>query len=225
MASTTTHLSVMEDDFLEVNEGFDHLLHHHHLPSRLSSTFTGANEEDDQSVDGFLGGTTMGTFMSGLSVESLDADEEFSDASDSDKDQRCYSLPATPPRRHRRRAGQEKDYVSENEVRKGSRKNACRRVLSGSSNRRSGASEGSPREGSGGGAAVVVITRPKGGKRSLCMDLEEVKACHDLGFELEHQQMLEVLPRLPAASGRTLDHQSSSGGNSPISSWRISSPG
>ena len=80
-------------------------------------------------------------------------------------------------------------------------------------------------ESEAGSAGVVVITRPKGGKRSLCMDLEEVKACRDLGFELEHELMLEM----PSASrvslsGSTLD-TTSSGGNSPIANWRISSPG
>ncbi|CBI37041.3 unnamed protein product, partial [Vitis vinifera] len=72
------------------------------------------------------------------------------------------------------------------------------------------------------GAGLVVITRPKGGRRSLCMDLEEVKACRDLGFELEHERMLEIPTRI-SISGSTLE--TSSGGNSPIASWRISSPG
>ncbi|GAV84539.1 hypothetical protein CFOL_v3_27983 [Cephalotus follicularis] len=75
--------------------------------------------------------------------------------------------------------------------------------------------------GSGGGG-VVMITRPKGGKRPLCMDMEEVKACKDLGFELEHERMLD-LPSRVSLSGSTLD--TSSGGNSPIANWRISSPG
>ncbi|KAF2324980.1 hypothetical protein GH714_022060 [Hevea brasiliensis] len=72
------------------------------------------------------------------------------------------------------------------------------------------------------GGGVVLITRPKGGSRSLCMDLDEVKACRDLGFELEHERMLEMPGRV-SLSGSTLD--TSSGGNSPIANWRISSPG
>lgn len=71
-----------------------------------------------------------------------------------------------------------------------------------------------------------VITRPKGGERSLCMDMEEVKACRDLGFELEHQQMFDMTAtssRL-TVSASTLD-TTSSGGSSPIPNWRISSPG
>ncbi|KAF7818066.1 uncharacterized protein G2W53_023521 [Senna tora] len=67
----------------------------------------------------------------------------------------------------------------------------------------------------------MVITRPKGGRRSLCMDMEEVKACEELGFELEHQRTLEVQVPSPLS----LDYSTSSGANSPISNWRISSPG
>lgn len=69
---------------------------------------------------------------------------------------------------------------------------------------------------------VRVITRPKGGRRSLCMDMEEIKACKDLGFELENEKMVEMPSRL-SLSNSTLD--TSSGGNSPIANWRISSPG
>ncbi|KAM2507200.1 hypothetical protein ACFX1W_029546 [Malus domestica] len=78
------------------------------------------------------------------------------------------------------------------------------------------------------GGSVVVITRPKGGRRSLCMDMEEVKACRDLGFELEHQHMLHEMPQYHLSrSASTLDTNTtcSSGGNSPIANWRISSPG
>ena len=73
-----------------------------------------------------------------------------------------------------------------------------------------------------------VITRPKGGRRSLCMDMEEVKACRELGFELEHQQMFDMTatPSRLNLSTSTLDtNTTSSGGSSPIPNWRISSPG
>ncbi|KAK1356721.1 hypothetical protein POM88_049977 [Heracleum sosnowskyi] len=73
-----------------------------------------------------------------------------------------------------------------------------------------------------------VITRPKGGSRSLCMDMEEVKACRELGFELEHQQMFDMTatPSRLTLSTSTLDtNTTSSGGSSPIPNWRISSPG
>ncbi|XP_062003060.1 uncharacterized protein LOC133720661 [Rosa rugosa] len=80
------------------------------------------------------------------------------------------------------------------------------------------------------GTGMVVIARPKGGNRSLCMDLEEVKACKDLGFELEHDRMLqqqEMIPSRLSLSATTLDtnYTTSSGGNSPIANWAISSPG
>lgn len=74
----------------------------------------------------------------------------------------------------------------------------------------------------GGGGGLVVITRPKGGRRSLCMGMEEVKACRDLGFELEHQRMLEMSTTPTTAFSFDT---ASSGGNSPIANWRISSPG
>ncbi|PNT50420.1 hypothetical protein POPTR_002G185700v4 [Populus trichocarpa] len=172
-------------------------------------------------------------------------------SSDSDKETGCYSLPATPPR-WRNRGGPRNqvqligvtDYASENEAQKGimrqkMRKNLRkRRVIRerrmdnsntsfkkkeeeitglsnyGSCNSFSGESEG---------GGLVVITRPKGGRRSLCMDLEEVKACRDLGFELEHERMLELPSSRVSLSGSTLD--TSSGGDSPIANWRISSPG
>ena len=67
----------------------------------------------------------------------------------------------------------------------------------------------------------------KEGNRSLCMAMEEVKACRDLGFELEHNHKLQqqemMMPSRLSLS--TLDYTTSSGGNSPIANWRISSPG
>ncbi|GMN52175.1 hypothetical protein TIFTF001_021327 [Ficus carica] len=72
-------------------------------------------------------------------------------------------------------------------------------------------------------APAVMITRPKGGKRSLRMDLDEVKACRELGFELETPLPLP-LP-LHTVSNLSADTTSTtSGGNSPVH-WRISSPG
>ncbi|KAF8047188.1 hypothetical protein N665_3155s0001 [Sinapis alba] len=150
--------------------------------------------------------------------------------SDSDKGSTgCQSLPATPPRRRRRRGGAvsspvsgDKAYASENEARKekhGNDNNQRRR-------RRRVRPEYPPwvesmrrsyvDEQSGYGGGVVVVTRPIGGGRALCMDLGEVKACKDLGFEIE--------PGRVSYSGSTMD--TSSGANSPVSSnHRISSPG
>jgi hypothetical protein len=274
--------STQEDDYEDdIYDGYDHDQHPHPLInlSRLSvctSNSMFGNDEDDedgssyyQAVDGDNG---MRMFMSRLSIESFDADGEFSDEKEgkegtglslsSDDDQPgCYSLPATPTRR-RNRSGMRnlnlnhgvKEYASENEAQKGvsvGKKNARRRRrvirersvlekcpnwdnfdcgksksnvgtdggVSGESDQGGGVSGGG---GGGGGGGLMVITRPKGGKRSLCMDLDEVKACRDLGFELEHERMLEMPSHL-SVSGSTLD--TSSGGNSPIGNWRISSPG
>ncbi|CAK8544475.1 unnamed protein product [Lathyrus sativus] len=160
----------------------------------------------------------------------------------------CYSLPATPPRRRNlvpaTAVAVVKDYASENEVRKETktksggdsgksrRRRRRRRVESvferGSSwenlwdekkkMKENGGNSGESDQSNGNG--VMVITRPKGGNRSLCMDLEEVKACRDLGFELEHERVSAV-----SFSNSTLDNNTSSGGNSPIANWRISGPG
>lgn len=231
----------------ESDDGHDHLhQHHNHAPqgqalSRLSvcsSSFTlGNDEEDVDCEEGFYRDTEM--YMSRLSIESFDADEEPSDdhksllSSDSDGERECYSLPATPPRRRRGLGPGPKDYASENEARARSgvekpKKSVRRRASKESrAESRSGRREDSYWTGISGesesGCGVLVITRPKGGRRSLCMDLEEVKACRDLGFELEHERMLEY-PSRPSVSGSNLD-TNSSGGNSPIANWRISSPG
>ncbi|KAF5732039.1 hypothetical protein HS088_TW18G00727 [Tripterygium wilfordii] len=257
--SMTVLSSMQEDEYDDTDDGFDQHQHLHSL-SRLSvctsSMYTNEEDEDDE-VDGIDG--VLMNYMSRLSIESFDADdEEFSDGKggkrilddvsseddDSDKENDCYSLPATPHRR-RSRGGVvnlqvvgAKDYASENEAQKSLMKEKMRgnlrrrriireRWFSGdkgknreeeNTNSVSGESDHA-----GGGGGVVVITRPKGGSRSLCMDLDEVKACRDLGFELEHERMLEM-PSCLSISAPTLE-TTSSGGTSPIANWRISSPG
>ncbi|XP_044502352.1 uncharacterized protein LOC123223277 [Mangifera indica] len=239
--------SAQEDEYDDADDGFYHQHQVPHNLSRLSmctsSMYTNEDEDDNDE--------RMRMSMSRLSIESFDgdADEEFSDdkefkglgglSSDSEKEPECYSLPSTPPRwRSRSSSGQQlilvKDYASDNEVQKGKLKQKMKRNLrrrkivrerwwDSKFNKKdeevlSGESEG----GGSCGGGVVVITRPKGGRRSLCMDMEEMKACRDLGFELEHERMLELTSRV-SLSGPTLD--TSSGGNSPIANWRISSPG
>ncbi|XP_065859923.1 uncharacterized protein [Euphorbia lathyris] len=244
--------TVADDEYdHDTDDGYDHQPHPHNL-SRLSvctsSMNTNEDDEDDyQDCDG------MRMFLSRLSIESFDADEELSDDGkvdtgmldlSSDSEPGCYSLSATPPRR--RNVGvvvsksseiRGKDYASENDAEKGKLRKISRRrrrvvrerwMVDGEieksnkikkeedlsmgnlnyCNSLSGESEGS---------GLVVITRPKGGRRSLCMDLDEVKACRDLGFELEHERMVEMPNRA--------SFETSSGGNSPIANWRISSPG
>ncbi|KAI4384902.1 hypothetical protein MLD38_002987 [Melastoma candidum] len=77
----------------------------------------------------------------------------------------------------------------------------------------------------GGGNGLMVMTRAKGGNSRLWMDMEEVKACRELGLELEleHERTIEIPGRI-SISG-SVDTGGSSGGNSPIANWRISSPG
>ncbi|KAF2309727.1 hypothetical protein GH714_004807 [Hevea brasiliensis] len=204
LLSYSSTIMLEDEDDHDTDDGYDndHQSHPHNL-SRLSvctSSMYTIEDDDCQDCD------RMRMFVSRLSFESFDADEELSNdeegigmldlSLDSDEETGCYSLPATPPR-HRNSGGRVnkllvgvKEYASENEAQKG--------------------------------GGLVVITRPKGGRRSLCMDMEEVKACRDLGFELEHERMLEMPGRV-SLSGSTLD--TSSGGNSPIANWRISSPG
>ncbi|KAI3980891.1 hypothetical protein MKX01_025456 [Papaver californicum] len=201
-------------------------------------------------------GGVVGTYMSRLSIEGSDndGDEEFSDeegdkgrrrrmtissvfSSDSDKENGCVSLPATPPRRRSRRstglAAGLKGYASENELQpeKGNKmksRNSRGRVVRErwvekcwEKKRHSNNDNNMDDQEMG---ECLVITRPKGGRKSLCMDKDEVKACEDLGFELEHGRVFEIPSRISISAGdSTID--TSSGGNSPIASWRISSPG
>ncbi|KAK4770240.1 hypothetical protein SAY87_030772 [Trapa incisa] len=244
--STLEVVIAMASDESDEGQGHPHHQHNHATQgqalSRLSvcsSSLTFCNDTEDGDDDGMFREIEM--CMSGLSIESFDADEEPSDdqktqmTSDSDGERECYSLPATPPKRRRGSVHGVKDYASENEEpgksgpakpRKSARRRTARQNIVGNGSGRRGESywNGISGESEGGcGVGVLVITRPKGGKRPLCMDLEEVKACRDLGFELEHERMFEIPSRL-SVSGSNLD-TNSSGGNSPISNWRISSPG
>ncbi|WJX79940.1 hypothetical protein P8452_63006 [Trifolium repens] len=233
MASDETLMSTIQDEDFE--DYYDHT--HHHNLSRLSvctsSTICGVDEDVDNLAS---------MCMSNLSIESFEADGGLSSGSENESGS-CYSLPATPPRRRSlvpATAVGVKDYASENEVRKETNSNDLGKSSSRRRRRRrrslksvfergnswenlwdqkkkmkekeNGVNSGESDHG------VMVITRPKGGKRSLCMDLEEVKACRDLGFELEHE-------RISALSFSNSTFDTSSGGNSPIANWRISCPG
>ncbi|XP_028770974.1 uncharacterized protein LOC114728262 [Neltuma alba] len=217
--SLTFYCSSQEEDFddADMDDGDDQ----NELPnpqnlSKLSvcssSASCGAEDSD----------LTM--YFSNLSIESFegegDADEEFAGgnelpgglSSDSEIELGgCYSLPA-------------KYYASDNERRKKSGEKM--RKIKKKEKKEEQANQGMSGESdeSGGGRGLMVITRPKGGRRSLCMDMGEVKACKELGFELEHERMLQVPSRLSLSSS-SLDNSTGSGGNSPISNWRVSSPG
>ncbi|KAK7259086.1 hypothetical protein RIF29_24682 [Crotalaria pallida] len=277
----TFQSSFQDEEFDDDDDVFDHhhLHQHEHHPhphnlSRLSvctsSTLCDVDDDVDVDVD-----NAMSMYVSQLSIESFDADGEFSDtkeevtpqgltlSSDSENEVgSCYSLPATPPRKRSNNNNNHVGYASDNEVaQKGVVKtknndpmrSRSRRTRRGNNHSRWGVNSNNSLEGSkksmkkkkeeehvmvqgfisgesdqsvGGGSngtGVMVITRPKGGRRSLCMDLEEVKACRDLGFELEHERMLDTMPSHLSFSNSTLD--TSSGGTSPIANWRISAPG
>lgn len=201
--------SLHEDDFDDDDDDHPHNL------SRLS-VCTGSTFGVDDDVDNLAS-----MCVSHLSIESFDADGELSSDSENELGS-CYSLPSTPPRMRK----QLKDYASDNgnEITNKSdprrRRRSFRRERWGFEKTKIRKEEGL--SGDSDQSGVMLITRPKGGIRSLCMDLEEVKACRDLGFELEHERMLEI-PSLLSFSNSTLD--TSSGSNSPITNWRISSPG
>jgi len=72
----------------------------------------------------------------------------------------------------------------------------------------------------------VMVLVGKGGESpargGVAMDLDEVRACKDLGFDLPCDWTVEI----PGYVVPNVDTGGSSGGNSPASgSWRISSPG
>ncbi|KAJ0246448.1 Uncharacterized protein HA466_0169870 [Hirschfeldia incana] len=161
------------------------------------------------------------------SFDGAEADGEVSDdgkenvrESDSDKESpRFYSLPATPPRR-RRKLPITGD-IDGNESKSSSSSRRQRRVLREKKKKKGhGFINGADGESDGGsGLGLTVLTRARGGEKSMRMGLEEVKACRDLGFDLE------VPGRISVSAGSNFDTQTSSGSNSPIATWRISSPG
>ncbi|KAJ8492048.1 hypothetical protein OPV22_013769 [Ensete ventricosum] len=64
-----------------------------------------------------------------------------------------------------------------------------------------------------------LVVRPRCGSGRMCMDMEEVRACRDLGLDLPSDWTVEIPGTFTDPTADT-----SSGGNSPIH-WRISSPG
>lgn len=166
-------------------------------------------------------------FTSLESFDGAEADGEVSDdgegkenvrESDSDKETRgFYSLPVTPSRR-RKKLTVSGELIANESNRDGSKCNLRRQRRVSKEKKKKGVNGECY---GGGGEALTVLTRAKGGERSMRMGLEEVKACRDLGFELE----VPVPGRISVSTGSNFDTQTSSGGNSPIATWRISSPG
>ncbi|PPD68314.1 hypothetical protein GOBAR_DD34811 [Gossypium barbadense] len=217
--SMTVVSSIQEVEYDDIDVAFDHFHDHQSHPHNLSSfsmstssTYTNFHGDDDD----------MGKNMSRLSIENfdVDVDEEFSIKeslqllSDYDKEPYCYSLPAVPPHRVLSK-GADKDCGSENEAQKGSfgwqkgsknvrRSGSCwdKEIKSSSEKKEGGLMVGYNGNSFSGESKgeVVVITRPKGGKR-------------DLGFELE-------MPSRFSSFDATC-----SDGTSPITNWLISGPG
>ncbi|KAH7666507.1 hypothetical protein IHE45_12G000700 [Dioscorea alata] len=171
--------------------------------------------------------------MSRLSIETSDgevADGELSDKDpskqllhdDDDDDEDDLSpltfagfgsLPGTPTRR--RRGRRDKEYRSDGEAR--GRRREQRRGRDWWVER-----EWERRRRREQGIAVnegecQLLVRRKGRPGCICMDIDEVKACRELGIELQPCDWTVGF------SGSAVD--TSSGGNSPIANWRISSPG
>lgn len=241
-----------EDDHMD-NQEF-----HSYSLSRLATCTTSSSTIDLDDFENF--DDDDGVKLSRLSIESFDADGEFSDGDyaaggreefENDKEPAaagCYSLPVTPLQQRSLFGNFIKQYASENDndekVRRIERRRGRkRRVLLRRENwetretikdddddddsvvRKMGMNQFYSSSFSGeseNGGGLTVITRPKGGKSSLCMDMEEVKACRELGFELEFD--MATMPSRLNLPASTLD-TTSSGGSSPISNWRISSPG
>ncbi|CAD5321599.1 unnamed protein product [Arabidopsis thaliana] len=216
--------SVLDEEYEYTDDGFHYETRQNSL-SRLSICTNSFHEDDEDHP------SELGNFFSTLSLESFnddvgaEADVEISDdggESDSDKDSSgFYSLPTITSRRRRKltvSGGLETSKESETKV-DGSKCNIVsqRRVLREKSKRGNQYGHwfnGVERDSDGGGE-LTVLTKVRGGKKkSMKMGFEEVKACRDLGFELD-------VPGRVSGSNR----ETSSGGNSPIANWRISSPG
>ncbi|XP_039128321.1 uncharacterized protein LOC120264565 [Dioscorea cayenensis subsp. rotundata] len=135
--------------------------------------------------------------MSQLSIETSEgevADGELSDNDDVHESPSPVvvfgSLPVTPVRRRRGRRGKGRDGWVERQW-----------------ERRRKREEGECR----------LLVRRNGRPGCITMDIDEVKACRELGIELQ------PLDWTVGFSGSALD--TSSGGDSPVPNWRISNPG
>lgn len=87
------------------------------------------------------------------------------------------------------------------------------------SEKEEGLLESTPADGSSELLECKLLVQPRGMRRSIAMDMEEIKACRDLGIDFPCDWKVEI-------SGGGFDSSGSSTGvNSPSSDWSISSPG
>ncbi|MQM01613.1 hypothetical protein Taro_034370 [Colocasia esculenta] len=163
------------------------------------------------------------------------------------------SLPGTPTGCARRRAGSTKEYASESEASRRRHGDRARRKSCGGARGRSssyssyhhrrtrrtrqrqldlawemkrchrgGDGGGAPDTTSGSSSPCVVVRTTGPGAGCMWMDMEEVKACRDLGLELPCNWTVEIPPSALTAVAAT---DAASGSDSPVGSWRVSSPG
>ncbi|RWR95136.1 hypothetical protein CKAN_02446400 [Cinnamomum micranthum f. kanehirae] len=242
---TMTIFSSMHEQDDDDDDGDEHDHHHpsSYTMSRLSICTTNSrnsmfddddNEEEDEMI------MNMSRLYVGHESE-VEADGEFSDGKDGkegsigsedfDKETGWFSLPASP---YGRIGGvgvdqgiaerEVKEYGSENEGKRGWRRLRERWLERAWEMRKCKAADEeveSISNNPSGESDCAVIARPKRGGKCLCMDIEEVKACRDLGFDLQNEWTLEIPSGISVSSTMDTD----SGGNSPISNWRISSAG
>ncbi|XP_042415562.1 uncharacterized protein LOC122004797 [Zingiber officinale] len=129
------------------------------------------------------------------------------------------SMPGTPIRGL---PGQDwvKEYASETEARGGGRRRRHGRRRRERRLERAWQLKKSHAAAEDGSAAECrVVVRPRCGSGRMRMDMEEVRACRDLGIGLPADWKFEIPETFSDLTADT-----SSGGNSPVS-WRISSPG
>ncbi|CAH8266228.1 unnamed protein product [Arabidopsis lyrata] len=223
--------SIIDEEYEDTDDGFHYQTRQNSL-SRLSICTSSFNEDDDDNCTN--NPSELGNFISTLSLDSFtddvgaEADGEISDdgdESDSDKESSgFYSLPTITSRRRRKlTVSRGLETSKESETKIDGSKCSQRRVLTENSKRGNqhghwfNGVERDSDGGGGGGGELTVLTKVGGGKKSMKMGFEELKACRDLGFELE------VPGRVSISAGS--NRETSSGGNSPIANWRISSPG
>ncbi|VVB03561.1 unnamed protein product [Arabis nemorensis] len=233
--------SVLDEEYDDTDDGFHYQTRQSSL-SRLSICTSSFHDDEEDEENCINHPSDLGNFISELSLESFDdddvgaeADGEISDdGEDSDSDKEStgfYSLPTIIFRRRRKLSdstgsetglqtnGNKCNLVKQRRVLREKSKRGGNQYGHGFNGVERVNSDGDGNCYSGGGEELTVLTKVKGGKKSMKMGFEEVKACRDLGFDLE------IPVRVLVSTGSNRETQTSSGGNSPIANWRISSPG
>ncbi|RZR87638.1 hypothetical protein BHM03_00015093 [Ensete ventricosum] len=158
---------------------------------------------------------------------------ELPDGTDKDEEEESSgmgvaSMPGTPSRGFVGRAEWLKEYASETEARGRGRRRwhhhhrryrqTRERWLERAWQLKK--SHAAAEDGSDAGAAAEcrVMVQSRCGSGRMCMDMEEMRACRDLGLDLPSDWTVEI-----PGTFSDLTADTSSGGNSPVN-WRISTP-